>query len=246
MNRLKIIPFALGLGILLATLIGANKLTNGNGDPPAGAGGKAAIAPKATDGLVAKGNVSAEHEPMAFYLPAHLAAGRVAQVFVKNGQTVKPGDPLVRFDDWQYQADLKKAQAAVQVAIRQSQIANGKQEQHKVLVEKAASGHALFDDLFYSDGYRGKVVAIIPDLDKEIRAEQSTAELGTGKFLLPVQSSWLDDFVRECRAFPAGRHDDQVDSLVQFVNWQKMPMLINDPYHICAPPVDSLNQLCWL
>ena len=137
MNRLKIIPFALGLGILLATLIGANKLTNGNGDPPAGAGGKAAIAPKATDGLVAKGNVSAEHEPMAFYLPAHLAAGRVAQVFVKNGQTVKPGDPLVRFDDWQYQADLKKAQAAVQVAIRQSQIANGKQEQHKVLVEKA-------------------------------------------------------------------------------------------------------------
>ena len=50
----------------------------------------------------------------------------------------------------------------------------------KVPVEKAASGHALFDDLFYSDGYRGKVVKIIPDLDKEIRAEQATAELETG------------------------------------------------------------------
>lgn len=141
MNRLKIIPFALGLGILLATLIGANKLTNGNGDPPSGAGGKAVAAtPKAADGLVAKGNVSAEHEPMAFHLPAHLAAGRVVRVFVKNGQTVKPGDPLVQFDDWQYQADLKKAEAAVQAALRQHQLALGKQEQQKVLVEKAKLG----------------------------------------------------------------------------------------------------------
>lgn len=141
MNRLKIIPFALGLGILLATLIGANKLTNGNGDPPAGAGGKAiAAAPKATDGLVAKGNVSAEHEPMAFVLPAHLAAGRIVRVFVKNGQTVKAGDALVQFDDWQYQSDLKKAEAAVQVALRQSHLALGKQEQQKVLVEKAKLG----------------------------------------------------------------------------------------------------------
>ncbi len=141
MNRLKIIPFALGLGILLATLIGANKLTNGNGDPPSGAGGKAAPAvPKANDGLVAKGNVSAEHEPMAFVLPAHLAAGRVVRVFVKNGQTVKPGESLVQFDDWQYQSDLKKAEAAVQAALRQHQLATGKQEQQKVLVEKAKLG----------------------------------------------------------------------------------------------------------
>jgi predicted phage terminase large subunit-like protein len=93
----------------------------------------------------------------------------------------------------------------------------------RVLVEKMVSGHALFDDLFYTHNYRGKIVRIIPDLPKEIRVEQATAELETGKFFLPSEAMWLTDFERECRAFPAGRHDDQVDSLSQFVNWQKGP-----------------------
>lgn len=93
----------------------------------------------------------------------------------------------------------------------------------RVLIEKASNGHALFDDLFYTDGYRGKIVRIIAKIDKTIRAEAATAELETGKFLLPKTAPWLDDFAHECRHFPAGRHDDQVDSLVHFVNWQKLP-----------------------
>lgn len=134
MNRLKIVPYAIGLGILVATLVGANRLTNGPDGRPTGAGGPPAVAPKANDGLVAKGNVCAEHEPMGIHLPAHLAAGRVVQVLVKDGQTVKKGDLLVRFDDWQYQADLKKAEAAVHVAVSQHKLASGKVEQHKELV----------------------------------------------------------------------------------------------------------------
>ena len=93
----------------------------------------------------------------------------------------------------------------------------------RVLIEKAASGHALFDDLFYTEGYRGKIVKIVPKADKSVRAEASTAELRSGKFLLPKTASWLAEFTRECRHFPVGHHDDQVDSLVHFVNWQKHP-----------------------
>ncbi|MFT3987893.1 phage terminase large subunit [Aestuariivirga sp.] len=74
-----------------------------------------------------------------------------------------------------------------------------------------------------TDGYRGKIVKIIARLDKAIRAEAATAELETGKFPLPKTAPWLDAFAHECRHFPAGRHDDQVDSMVQFVNWQKLP-----------------------
>ena len=93
----------------------------------------------------------------------------------------------------------------------------------RVVIEKASNGTALFDDLFYTERYRGRIVDLRPDLDKEMRVEAATAELETGKFLLPTQAHWLEEFRRECRAFPAGRYDDQVDSLTQFVNWQKMP-----------------------
>ena len=93
----------------------------------------------------------------------------------------------------------------------------------KVLIEKASNGFALFDDLFYTDNYRGKIFRILPRTDKTVRAEAATAELETGKFLLPKTAPWLDAFAHECRHFPAGHHDDQVDSLVQFVNWQKLP-----------------------
>lgn len=93
----------------------------------------------------------------------------------------------------------------------------------KVLIKKASNGLALFDDLFHTDGYRGKIVRIIAKIDKAIRAEAATVELETGKFLLPKPAPWLDTFAQECRNFPAGRHDDQVDSLVQFLSWQKLP-----------------------
>ena len=34
------------------------------------------------------------------------------------------------------------------------------------------------------------------------------------------QVTWLDDFVFEFIAFPAGKNDDQVDALSQFLNWR--------------------------
>ena len=37
--------------------------------------------------------------------------------------------------------------------------------------------------------------------------------------LLPREAPWLDTFLSEILAFPGSRHDDQVDSLSQFLNW---------------------------
>jgi hypothetical protein len=31
---------------------------------------------------------------------------------------------------------------------------------------------------------------------------------------------WIDDFTVEYLAFPNGKHDDQIDALSQFLNWQ--------------------------
>ena len=43
-----------------------------------------------------------------------------------------------------------------------------------------------------------------------------------GMRLYPIthkDASWLAEFLREILAFPAGRHDDQVDALSQFLAW---------------------------
>ena len=56
---------------------------------------------------------------------------------------------------------------------------------------------------------------------------------------------WLEDFKAEILAFPAGRHDDQVDALSQFLGWADekrglescaMPIIISRPreFPVCT------------
>ena len=37
--------------------------------------------------------------------------------------------------------------------------------------------------------------------------------------ICPGGADWLDGFLHELLAFPYGQHDDQVDSVSQFLNW---------------------------
>jgi len=47
-----------------------------------------------------------------------------------------------------------------------------------------------------------------------------TPKLQAGNLILPKVAPWIDDFTVEYRAFPNGKHDDQIDALSQFLNWQ--------------------------
>lgn len=87
----------------------------------------------------------------------------------------------------------------------------------KVLIEDAASGKPLFQDLFH--GNRGIYRAIRPTDDKEIRFNAALAPVEEGKIFLPREAPWLEGFRRELLGFPRSRHDDQVDSFSQFINW---------------------------
>ena len=40
---------------------------------------------------------------------------------------------------------------------------------------------------------------------------------------LPTEAHWLAAYLRELTIFPAGRHDDQVDSTAQALAWTKQP-----------------------
>ncbi len=62
-------------------------------------------------------------------------------------------------------------------------------------------------------------IGIKPDGDKLVRMEAQTPKIEAGQVFLPKDAPWLGDFLDELLAFPKGRHDDQVDSVSQFLNW---------------------------
>lgn len=87
-----------------------------------------------------------------------------------------------------------------------------------ILVEKANSGRCLLQELRRA-GYLN-VIGSKPRMEKVQRAIGQTAQLESRRFLLPTDAPWLDAFRAEVRAFPYGRNDDQVDAMVQFLEYQ--------------------------
>ena len=82
------------------------------------------------------------------------------------------------------------------------------------LVESAANGPAVVAAL------RHRVPGLVevePQGGKESRALAATAVVEGGNVYLPhpMLAPWVDAFVEECAAFPAGASDDQVDAYLQ-------------------------------
>ena len=57
-----------------------------------------------------------------------------------------------------------------------------------------------------------------------MRLHAETATIENGFVFLPEEAPWLADYVSELTAFPASRHDDQVDSTAQALAWAKRPL----------------------
>lgn len=85
-----------------------------------------------------------------------------------------------------------------------------------ILVEDRASGQSLIQELGLS---RLPILAVKADRDKVTRAEAVTPAIESGKVFLPESAPWLTDFVDELSSFPAGLHDDLVDSTTQALNY---------------------------
>ncbi|MCH6552214.1 MAG: phage terminase large subunit [Planctomycetes bacterium] len=93
-------------------------------------------------------------------------------------------------------------------------------EADEVLVEEAGSGIQLVQDLRSEGiGVRG----IKPEGEKEMRMQVQTAVIEARRVFVPKAAPWLMDFQDEVTKFPAGKHDDQVDSLSQFLKWVSRP-----------------------
>jgi predicted phage terminase large subunit-like protein len=61
-----------------------------------------------------------------------------------------------------------------------------------------------------------------PEGSKTDRMAVQVNKIEAGHVHLPKEADWLDSFLLELLAFPNGRHDDQVDSVSQFLKWAAM------------------------
>ena len=89
-----------------------------------------------------------------------------------------------------------------------------------VLIESVGLGLSLVQDLCVdSPADFPYPIGIVPEGNKLTRMEAQSARIEAGQVLLPEDAPWLDDLLAELLAFPNARHDDQVDSVSQFLNW---------------------------
>jgi hypothetical protein len=57
-----------------------------------------------------------------------------------------------------------------------------------------------------------------------MRLHAQTALIENGFVYILENASWLAEYLHEMTVFPRGKHDDQVDSTAQFLDWVKKPM----------------------
>jgi hypothetical protein len=60
-----------------------------------------------------------------------------------------------------------------------------------------------------------------PQADKIMRMHAQTAMIENGFVRLPKDAAWLPEYLHELTGFPKGKHDDQVDSTAQTLDWLK-------------------------
>jgi predicted phage terminase large subunit-like protein len=106
---------------------------------------------------------------------------------------------------------------ALKRAVREQQSLFGANE---VLIEDKASGTQLIQELI-TDGCYG-VTRYQPTCDKIMRLHAQTAMIENFVYI-PEAAPWLAEYLHELTVFPNGKHDDQVDSTAQFLDWFKKP-----------------------
>ena len=88
-----------------------------------------------------------------------------------------------------------------------------------VLIEDKASGTQLIQELI-AEGLHA-VTRYQPQSDKVMRMHAQTAMIENGFVHVPDAAPWLAQYLHELTSFPNGRHDDQVDSTAQMLDWFK-------------------------
>jgi predicted phage terminase large subunit-like protein len=91
------------------------------------------------------------------------------------------------------------------------------------VIEDKSSGTQLIQDL-KNDGVLNVVeYEPPPGADKVMRLHACSDRFENGRVLIPASAAWLDDYVVELIGFPGTKHDDQVDSTTQALDYLREP-----------------------
>lgn len=94
-----------------------------------------------------------------------------------------------------------------------------KYQPYKVLIEDKASGTSLIQDLQAAFVFGVESYKPAPGSDKHMRFAAQSIKFEGGRIYLPSEAIWLEEYVREITGFPGGKHDDQVDSTSQALDF---------------------------
>lgn len=120
------------------------------------------------------------------------------------------------FENKYYLIDLIKKQLEYPELKKESLKLIEKWKPLAILIEDKASGQSLLQDL------KREKINLIPikvSKDKITRFASITPIFESGRVLFKQYANWLFDLEYELLAFPTSKHDDQVDSISQFLNW---------------------------
>jgi predicted phage terminase large subunit-like protein len=97
---------------------------------------------------------------------------------------------------------------------------------NQIVIEDKSSGTQLIQDL-HNDRVRNVVeYKPPPGADKVMRLHACSDRFENGRVLLPRDAPWLDEYILELIGFPGTKHDDQVDSTTQALDYLREPDLV--------------------
>jgi predicted phage terminase large subunit-like protein len=106
-----------------------------------------------------------------------------------------------------------------------------------ILIEDSGPGMALLQDLRRElPPGMPRPIGQKPEGSKIDRMAAQSAKFEGGHVHFPREADWLDTLMLELLAFPYGRHDDQVDSVSQFLKWASLRKYLDGSMLIGAAP----------
>ena len=100
----------------------------------------------------------------------------------------------------------------------------------EILIEDAGPGQHHITELKNGPyDFGTPIIGLKPTGSKTDRMVGASGCIESGQVFLPEEAPWLAAYLNEVLAFPRSRHDDQVDSTSQFLNWVR-----NRKVHTCS------------
>jgi hypothetical protein len=75
-----------------------------------------------------------------------------------------------------------------------------------------------------------------------MRLHAQTGAIENGFVHVPKEAHWLAEYLHELTTFPASKHDDQIDSRSQFLDWSKRRPAGWGVYEYYGQLAENLNQ----